>query len=47
MEKACFQENEMRFSQSELTPPMQEPMLSELGYLADTLAAEEILKGMD
>ena len=45
MENACFQENETRFSQSEMTPPMQEPMISELGYLADTPAIEEILKG--
>jgi hypothetical protein len=36
MENACFQENESCFSQSEVTPPMQEPMVSELGYLADT-----------
>ena len=45
MENACFQENETRFSQSESTPPMQEPMLSELSYLAEHPAAEEILKG--
>ena len=45
MENACFQENETRFSQSETTPPMQEPMVSELGYLADTPEAEQVLQG--
>jgi hypothetical protein len=27
------------------TPPMTEPLLSDLGYLADTEAAEQILNG--
>jgi hypothetical protein len=45
METACFVENDSRFSQSESTPPMMEPLLSDLGYLADTQAAEEILAG--
>ena len=45
MENACFEENEARFSQSELTPPMTEAMASELGYLAETPAAEQILTG--
>jgi hypothetical protein len=30
---------------TEDTPPMSEPLLSDLGYLADTSAAEEILQG--
>jgi hypothetical protein len=45
MENACFQENETRFSQSEQTPPMQDLTISDIGYLADTQEAEEILKG--
>ena len=30
MERACFEENETRFSQSEMTPPMVSPTLDEL-----------------
>jgi hypothetical protein len=45
MENACFEENVSRFSQSEATPPMTEPMVSELRYLAENPAAEQILKG--
>jgi hypothetical protein len=45
MEQACFTENDQRFSQSESTPPMVEPLISDLGYLGDTTAAEEILAG--
>ena len=45
MESACFHENESRFSQTELSPPMMEPMLSELGILGDTDQADAILDG--
>jgi hypothetical protein len=45
MEDACFHENENRFSQTESTPPMQEPTLSHLGFLADTPEANQILGG--
>ncbi len=45
MEDACIVENTYRFSQAESTPPMTEPLVSELGYLADTEAAERILEG--
>jgi hypothetical protein len=45
MEDACIAENTSRFSQAEGTPPMTEPLVSELGYLADTDAAESILNG--
>ena len=34
-----------RFSQSENTPPMTEPLMSELGYLADTAASQQTLQG--
>jgi hypothetical protein len=44
MEDACIFENTSRFSQSEATPPMTKPLVSELGYLADTSAAERILE---
>ncbi len=45
MEEACIAENTARFSQTEATPPMTEPLLSDLGYLADTEAAQRILDG--
>ena len=45
MENACIAENISRFSQAETTPPMTEPLVSEIGYLADTEAAESILAG--
>jgi hypothetical protein len=45
MERACFLENESRFSQTEDTPPMMEPTLSKLGWLGDTEAVEQILLG--
>jgi hypothetical protein len=45
MEEACIEENIARFSQSQDTPPMMEPLVDQLGYLADTTEAEEILQG--
>jgi hypothetical protein len=45
IEDVCITENESRFSQSETTPPMMEALLSELGYLADGPAIEDILNG--
>jgi hypothetical protein len=45
IEAACITENIARFTQSEDTPPMTEPLISELGYLADTDAAEAVLAG--
>ena len=45
MERACFEENESRFSQSDMTPPMVSPILDELGILGDTDAIEQILEG--
>jgi hypothetical protein len=45
MEQACFAENEIRFRQTEHTPPMSEPMISELGFLGDTEQCEDILNG--
>jgi hypothetical protein len=45
IEIACIHENDSRFSQSENTPPMTEPLLSELGLFADTEQAQQILDG--
>ena len=45
IENACINENISRFTQSKDTPPMQEPLLSALGDLADTPEAEAILDG--
>jgi hypothetical protein len=45
MIKAFFKENDSRFSQTELTPPMQAPLVDDLGYLAETDMAEQVLEG--
>ncbi len=45
MYRAAQQENESRFTQSLVTPSMQEPLLSLIGPLADTEHAEAILAG--
>jgi hypothetical protein len=45
MIKAFFKENNSRFSQTESTPPMQSPLVEDLGYLAETEMAEQILEG--
>jgi hypothetical protein len=45
VEDAYIQENTARFSQTEGTPGMTEPLLGDLGYLADTEYADEILRG--
>jgi hypothetical protein len=36
MEDACIAKNTARFSQAESTPPMTEPLVTDLGYLAET-----------
>jgi hypothetical protein len=43
MEAACIAKNTARFSQAEFTPPMTEPLVTDLGYLIDTEAAQWIL----
>jgi hypothetical protein len=45
MEEACITKNLSRFLQSEGTPPMVEPILSDLGYPVDTPEAQAILDG--
>jgi hypothetical protein len=45
MEDACIAEHSARFSQAESTRPMTEPLVTDLGYLADTEAAQRILDG--
>jgi hypothetical protein len=45
MEDACIAENTAWFSQVESTPPVTEPLVTDLGYLADTEAAQLILDG--
>ena len=44
VEAACIAENNARFSQTEGTPAMMWPLVEQLGYLADTPAAEAILQ---
>jgi hypothetical protein len=45
MVNAFFKENDSRFSQSELTPPMLSPLVEDLGYLAETEMADQVLAG--
>ena len=45
VERLIMENNAACFRLMEDMPPMQEPLLSELGYLADMLAAEQILNG--
>lgn len=45
VERAIMENNTTKFRLTENTPPMQDPLLSDLGYLADTDAAEQILAG--
>ncbi len=45
MKRACFEENETQFSQSEQTPPMQSPTLKEIGLLGNTEQIDAILTG--
>ncbi len=46
METACMAENIARFSQAKSTPPTTEPFVTKnMGYLADTEAAQRILDG--
>lgn len=41
-----MEETTTQFHLTEDTPPMQEPLLSDLGYLSDTVEAQQILAGM-
>jgi hypothetical protein len=45
VERLIMENNLARFHLTEDTPPMMEPLLLELGYLANTEAAERILAG--
>jgi hypothetical protein len=45
VERLIIENNSSHFCLTEDTPPMTEPLLSELGYLANTEAAERILAG--
>jgi len=45
IEEKIMEMNDARFRLTESTPPMQEPLVSELGYLANTEAVEQILNG--
>jgi hypothetical protein len=45
VERLIIENNAARFWLTEDTPPMSEPLLLDLGYLANTSAAEEILQG--
>jgi hypothetical protein len=45
MEQRIMENNSRRFRLTESTPPMQEPLVSQLGYLGNTEAASQILNG--
>ena len=45
VEQKIMENNENRFRLTENTPPMNEPLLSNLGFLSDTDAAKRILNG--
>ena len=45
VEEACIEENVARFTQNINTPFLMEPLVSEIGLLAETEAANNILKG--
>ena len=45
VEQKIMENNENRFQLMESTPPMNEPLLSNLGFLSDTDATKRILNG--
>jgi hypothetical protein len=45
IEDACIRENSQCFSQSCNTSFMQPPLLDSFGYLANTVAADQVLQG--
>jgi hypothetical protein len=45
IKRLIIENNSARFCLTKNTPPMTEPLLSELGYLSNTEAARQILGG--
>jgi hypothetical protein len=45
IEKKIMESNKKQFCLTETSPPMQEPLVSKLGYLTNTNTAEQILQG--
>ena len=45
VETACINENKQRFTQNSNTPFLNEPLVHDIGYLAENDAAEQILQG--
>jgi hypothetical protein len=45
IEQGCADQTAEKYSQTKDTPPMTEPLLSHLGYLAETPEAQQILDG--
>jgi hypothetical protein len=45
VERLIMENNAAHFQLTEDTPPMQDPLLADLGYLADTVAVDQILDG--
>ena len=44
LKQVCINKNDARFSQSSDTPFMQPPLSEDLGFLANTTAADQILQ---
>jgi hypothetical protein len=45
IERACMDENEAKYRQTQNTPCMQEPLLDDIGYLGTSDSCEKILDG--
>ena len=45
IERACMEEKEKKYRQTQNTPCMREPLLSDLGYLGTTAECDQILEG--
>lgn len=45
IERGCANQTVEKYSQTEQTPPMTEPLFSHLRYLAETAEGQQILEG--
>jgi hypothetical protein len=45
IENGCIDETWLKYSQTNQTPPMTQPLQQDLGYLASTPQAQQILDG--
>jgi hypothetical protein len=45
IEDGCTDKTFLKYSQTKKTPPMTSPLLDNIGFLADTIQAQQILDG--